>query len=1210
MNNGKIWGSSACNQRRLLCFVISIVFVFTSVLPPLSAGADSDTSIPPDPGPAITDESYITVEPPVSSVGTSADPGVISDTTSGSGTISETDTISDIGATSGSGSGTTSEPGPDMTSGPGSGMVPETEFGITADTEIGPILFDGWNNSYDGVIKANYYWVGAAFISTGESEIESIEFEISTDDANWSLIPPGMIYSEYEDYNSELNGMYRELELDFTDYIDYISYDTLYIRARATDKEGNKRTETTALTVDVLYVNNLKAEPNEENNAIVLTWENPVEENFSHAIVKRLEKYGGGYKSSEPTPADYGGSGSWWYLDSTAENTYIDRDVSPYKEYRYRVIAVDDEWYEGIPVEATAQLVTTGPVMLAYWDIGNDGKVNAYYVDDYSICAYFYALDEIRSIDYEISSDNLNWTAIPTEWILYDYDLYYDDWRNTWGRYIEIDLTDYGQGDLYIRATARDENSVTATATAHLVIDLVCEAATDCSAAPNEDNTAIELSWSVPDDYDYAELYRENYNGMPWGCIDELTGTTYTDTNINKDNPYITYRYKIIIYDKHGNKSLETQPFSARLNTPGPISLKDFSTDIEDGRINRNDASRCYLSASFFSEKPLTQIQYDYSIDGTTWHDLRPFISEDQRLQREEKDFYYWRFIRMNIGPNSGVPDGPISIRATAVDEDGNSLEAKVDLVKDATPPQPVIDISAVPKEDNTGIVLTWTNPTDEDFKYLVINRGSYTSITPVDFNEETFTDTEVEVGTEYTYKFITYDEFGNASLIQPEIKTSILTDGPVIDTMYPDDGIRTNADTLSYSARFRSSLAVERIHFEISNDDGESWTTLRDVVPEKTYNEYYSSGSWDISEIGEEKWLLRATAYDTSGRSSSETRAIHIDHVAPPPPTNFKAEITSTSPNTISFSWDPVENAQRYSLSRIYANPADGSYNPSYTIYAPDTTAELSYDIKSETPYIFTIMAQDLAGNWGDPISLPYVVEIFTGPSITFDKGYVVYTNETDYVLSGKVEPGVVVAIYDKTKGGDFQPLSTDEEGNFSYSTVLSSENSGNNDFTIRAEKGGLTHTVKHRAVYDTTPPKISSFSPDDGNLVTGKKVKISLSISGSSASIARKTVQITQDDVNWYDVIEIPPDKNEVYWDTTVPVEGLGILEDGTYKVRAFILDKAGNQTEGPPRLWILDNTKPEPPTGLTITPEYLLRRYNGAVWRCLLLCSDGYG
>ena len=607
-------------------------------------------------------------------------------------------------------------------------------------------------------------------------------------------------------------------------------------------------------------------------------------------------------------------------MRDTTENTYTDTDVAPYQTYRYRVTAVDDDCNEGVPLEVTGQLVATAPVMFGRWDLPNDGKVGADYVNDYGINAHFYASHEITSIIYEISTDNENWMPIPSERINNEYELYYQNWSNTWERYISIDLSDFGQDNLYLRARATDENSATVTATVHLTIDLVCEVATNYSAAPNEDNTAIVLNWSTPADFDYAEIYKEYYYyGWKWGWEADVTGTTYTDTDIDIDNPYATYRYKIILYDKHGNESPETPIFSGSLAIPGPIAAKEFNTQTENGRINRQNASNYYLNAYFLSAKPITQIQYDYSLDGSTWQDLRPFISEDQKLNRVEKDFYSYRFIRMNIGPDSGIPDGPISIRASAVDEDANTLSQQVDLIKDAAPPGPVTNITAVPNEDNTGIVLSWTNPADGDFKYLRIDRG-YNSITPIDFNQDIFTDTTVKPGIEYTYKFTSYDEFGNSSLHQPEIKAIMSTSMPNIENMYPEDGVWTNAASQTYTALFRSSLVVERIHFELSNDDGASWTTFRNAVPAKRDDGYYIDGSWDISEIGEETWMLRATAYDTAGGSSSETRTIHVDHVAPPAPANFAAEITSTSPNAISFSWDPVENAKVYRITKIYA--------------------------------------------------------------------------------------------------------------------------------------------------------------------------------------------------------------------------------------------------------------------------------------------------
>ncbi|MEM5767360.1 MAG: hypothetical protein AAGU32_03585, partial [Bacillota bacterium] len=778
-------------------------------------------------------------------------------------------------------------------------------------------------------------------------------------------------------------------------------------------------------------VTNLSAASNAENDAIVLTWENPAE-NFNYAFVERWRDSGEG-------------GGRWSSIGDTEGNTYTDTNVIPYRTYRYRVTAVDNDWSEEqVPVEVTGALAVTDPILFSCWNANNEGRVNAGNVSYYGVEARFMAAEDIVSIEYEISTDETKWDSIPEEIIGYDGGLYYSSWDGEWSRFLELDLSGYGEGPLWIRALAEDSGVHTATETLALSIDLACEVATDYRTVPNAENTAIELSWSAPEDFDYAEIYKEYYYyGWKWGYEARVTGTSYTDGEVDTANPYATYRYKIVLYDKHGNESPETPVFTGSLAAPGPIGLKAFDTDSRDCRINRYSSSGYYLSASFYSVKPLTEIRYEYSLDGTGWLDLKPFISEDQKLQREERYFYSYRFVRMNIGPDSGIPDGPISVRATAADDDDNTLTAQVDLIKDATPPQSVTNIVAVPNGDNTAIVLSWSNPA-EDFAYVHIYRDS-TELTPEGFNAETFTDATLKTGVQYRYRFDVYDAFSNLSASRPEIEAILSTSVPVLEEMFPGEGYLTNGNTVGYSATFRSDIPVSLICFEASKDGGVTWITLKEGTPEKEYSGYRLYGSWDVGGIGEETWLLRATATDANGGSASETRTVHIDHVGPPAPENFTGEITPGSSNVMEFRWDPVPGAKQYILTKKYANPQDGNYNPSYSINAPETSYELDYDIRTETPYIFILQAIDATGNYGAEASI--ALEIYSGPDIVLDGGHNVYTNQNGYVLKGSVTPP------DSSVTVEDAPVTVDAAGRFSYETILTS---GNNDFTVIAEKDG----------------------------------------------------------------------------------------------------------------------------------------------------------
>ncbi|MEM5779532.1 MAG: PKD domain-containing protein, partial [Lawsonibacter sp.] len=126
-------------------------------------------------------------------------------------------------------------------------------------------------------------------------------------------------------------------------------------------------------------------------------------------------------------------------------------------------------------------------------------------------------------------------------------------------------------------------------------------------------------------------------------------------------------------------------------------------------------------------------------------------------------------------------------------------------------------------------------------------------------------------------------------------------------------------------------------------------------------------------------------------------------------------------------------------------------------------------------------------------------------------------------------------------------------------------------------------------RVTYDTALPTISGTFPSNGALVQGKRSRIYLDAYDSGGSLSRKVLQVTRDEeATWLDVIEIPLNKTEVYWDTTAPVGETGVLADGPYKFRFSVWDSAGNNRVSSVMVWTVDNTRPEPPADLTAAAE----------------------
>ncbi|KJS70576.1 MAG: hypothetical protein JL56_16630 [Desulfotomaculum sp. BICA1-6] len=1017
-----------------------------------------------------------------------------------------------------------------------------------------PITFSTWELANNGTVfsgNVSYFEINAYFAA--DQAITVIDYTYSNDGFNWYPLVPA-----FDDgINQGGDGTWgRYVEADFDGWPD----GTYGLRAAATDVEGNILVEETQIIKDTTAPNltGLSVVPNANNNALVLTWTNPVDD-FDYAVVYKYQTYGDG---------DEGGY--WRLMEDTQENTYTDTNVAPNTIYNYQVVAVDPLGNESASPPQAEGTLAASPIYLLDWYIGDDGVANSWYYQNCTIEASFTAAEGINSINYELSTDGSSWQELDAALINSDYGLEYNSWNDSWYRYVRLDLSNLADGQYWVRATAADAAENTLMVTHTLIKDIVAEDATDLTATPNAANNALVLTWNNPDDFDYADLYWYDYSRGYWRWLADVQDNTYTDTTVDPDNPYRIYSYQVVVYDIYNNESQNPPEVSGQLHTEGPIGFSEWYI-YNEGKIWAGNVNGFNINASFLASRQITAIDYYYSIEDGGWNSLTPFISYDQGLNYNVSTATGYRSITLSIGGSVGLPDGEIRLRAVATDEDGNTLAEEITVYKDTTLPANVADFTVTPNDDHTGLVLSWVNPGD-DYDHVIIER-SFSTLTN-NLIDTTYTDLTAQAGLPYKYRVIAVDAFGNKAANPPDVTAVLPTPGPVLDSMYPNNDFLTNAKTINYDARFRCEQEVVSILLEVS-EDGTTWQPLNAGQTTPTmYNEYYRmSGTWDISAIGEVACQLRVTATDAGGRSASDTRTIYVDHVAPAAPADFIATaIQATSPYSVSLSWSSMEDVNYYYLRRDYANPDEGGYSNWY-IYPPNHSYTDTYYLKADTRYIYSLQAQDKAGNRGEAVKL--AVDITSGPALSLDGGLDIYTNNESYTLVGHTEPGATVTV-------NTEPVTVDTNGSFSYSATLVE---GKNTFTVAAAKDSLSHSQRQRVTLDTQVPTVSSASPSENTVISGTSRHASFSASDIGTGIVRRVLQVSRDDgVSWSDVYDFTTEPSYFYWDTTAPVGEEGPLADGPYKFRALVWDKAGNVSNGTPvRVWIVDNTPPAPPRNL---------------------------
>ncbi|MCI3927126.1 Ig-like domain-containing protein [Paenibacillus sp. TRM 82003] len=622
------------------------------------------------------------------------------------------------------------------------------------------------------------------------------------------------------------------------------------------------------------------------------------------------------------------------------------------------------------------------------------------------------------------------------------------------------------------------------------------------------------------------------------------------------------------------------EPMTEVSAAAGPISLSSWILD-NAGVVTADNQHYYAISPRFLTEEGLTDVAYEYSVDGAAWH---PLLELQQVAATLYSGKQWHRSIRADL---NDLPEGAVQLRATATDLSGDTFAAVTRLQKDATRPEGVTN-AAVSTTTEGKHELAWTNPVT-DFHHVELKRrlpgvdNSWANVAS-SLTGETYT-VNATAGLAYEYSFTAVDAVGNATSAPAYLTVQSAMGGPSIDEFKPVDGTLTNAASISYSVKVRNDVPVRSILLEVSTDGG-VWVQVNESKVPKAVNHYYSvSGTYDLSALGESELRFRATAIDADGRTVVEERALTVDRVAPAAPTGLTATAVS---NGIQLHWEPVDGAKTYHLSRS-PDPVNGGNTASWTVNAPSTQHVDSLNVQPK-PYIYKHYVKDAAGNSGPETVLETIR--FSGPTLALDNGYAAYSRQSAYTLSGTAASDAVVTV-------NGQAVTV---GRFQAPLTLAVDPQ---EATVIATNGSGTTTLKQKMILDTGKPSITYLTPNDDAKVGGVRNDLYLTAKDEGASgLAKLEYQVSVNDgADWTTFgtlagSAISQSTNTTgstanlhyYWDALAPVEGIGRLADGPYKFRVLVTDRAGNVSEGlPVRIWIVNNAPYladiATPTGFTI-------------------------
>ena len=540
--------------------------------------------------------------------------------------------------------------------------------------------------------------------------------------------------------------------------------------------------------------------------------------------------------------------------------------------------------------------------------------------------------------------------------------------------------------------------------------------------------------------------------------------------------------------------------------------------------------------------------------------------------------------------PTTPLPEGELTVNATATDPTGNPTDAAPEeLVIDTTPPEITID-PPITTNDLTPEIKGETEPgstvdvviRDKDGKPVAegtatVNPDGSWSYTPtVDLPEG-----------KYTVDATAKDPAGNEKKEEGIGGLEIDTTPPGIDIDPPTNGedgdddwwndTPASASTAQFSAFSLQSVAATEqllktetsVAFHIKNPEYVfSGNTKNDVVrveleildkdgkvvskgPATTYDQ--STDKWTYNtgvKLVDGQYTLIARGYDQAGNSNTDSIQVIVDTVAPPVEVvdfGLTNDSTPTFTGTTEAGIETVrvtvkdETGKTVQSATVKPN-ADGTWS-----FTPNNLVDGKYTVEA--------IARDLAGNITPVPDVAGVIVDTTPPPISIDESKP--TNDTTPEIKGKTEPEatVNVVIKDATGASVAQgPATVNPDGTWTFTPTTALPEG---KYTVEATAtdkatNQATANAPTELVVDTTAPigvsvDAIDLTNDATPTLTGKTEV------GSS-------VVVTVTDVNGK-VVTGPATVNADGTWTFTPSEDLA---DGPQKVVAVATDAAGNTAQ----------------------------------------------
>ena len=506
-------------------------------------------------------------------------------------------------------------------------------------------------------------------------------------------------------------------------------------------------------------------------------------------------------------------------------------------------------------------------------------------------------------------------------------------------------------GDVYVRAIAIDKSGLESDGNpvrTYKVDTTGPEKVTGLSFISHP--TYVVLKWNDVSDQDlsYFMVEQKNADG-----IYKSVGTTSTTLgmNITGLKPDSTYTYRVIAYDRFGNRGIPSEDIivSTLVDEVAP-----WITGI--GPSPSYFGEKISLWASAKDNASVASVKFQVSTDLNSWDDLTVVTNSA----------YSASFTARYDYDVSALAEGKIYIRAIAYDGAGLSSPVEgsytyAEYIIDHTGPLAPEGLSIEPSAGN--ITLKWKLGSEADI-YLYRVYRSETGIEPFELLADKvsslgYVDRAVEQGKTYYYKVSTIDVAGNEGEASAALSGMVLPDdeAPIVYSVSPVDGTTLPANPrISVVVADNYRLKKITVQYKPFADVEDSWETAY----EQDLTQFSENVVFTFNTEGlyEGKYSFRIFATDTSDNVSEyKTVTYDFNLLAPEKPVvtavagGWRAEL----------SWDRSEEADLAGY-RIYRSTTSGS---DYRLIKETTANTLTDEgLTAGISYYYVVEALDIYRN------------------------------------------------------------------------------------------------------------------------------------------------------------------------------------------------------------------------------------------------------